>query len=84
MSMNTADPIMSSWTVRIIVPPEYFSVKESMDLDSEKRDWMKWLPLIALTVAICALMFQVTVLYPWHEELSHQFGKMSRCMKCVR
>lgn len=55
-----------------------------MDLENKKRDWMKWLPLIALTVAICALMFQVTVLYPWHEELSHQFGKMSKCMKCVR
>ena len=49
--------------------------------DQQTLTWMKWLPLIALIVALCALSFQVTVLYPWHEELSKQFLK---CGKCIR
>ena len=40
--------------------------------------YLKWLPLIALIVALCALTFQVFVLHPWHEELSKQFGKCCR------
>ena len=55
-----------------------------MQSAEKKREWMKWLPMISLTVAICALIFQVTVLYPWHEELSREFARMSKCMKCVR
>jgi len=50
--------------------------------EEKKRDWMKYLPIISLILAICALTFQVTVLYPWHEELSREFGKMSKCIKC--
>jgi hypothetical protein len=40
--------------------------------------YLKWLPLIALIVALFALSFQVFVLYPWHEELSREFVKFGR------
>ncbi len=43
--------------------------------------WMKWLPLVALIIGIFALTFQITVLYPWHEELSKQFAKQCVCRK---
>jgi len=51
-------------------------------VDTEKkRDWMKYIPILALILSICALTFQVTVLYPWHEELSKQFAKVVRLLK---
>jgi hypothetical protein len=34
------------------------------------------LPAVSLAVACTALCFQVTVLFPWHEELSHQFTQL--------
>ena len=39
---------------------------------------MKWIPLVALIVALCALSFQTMVLYPWHIELSHDFAKLAK------
>jgi hypothetical protein len=51
----------------------------------EKKDphasWLKWLPLVAVILAILALTFQVTVLHPWHEALAKQFSKHCRCGK---
>ena len=35
----------------------------------------KHLPLLNFIVASSALTFQVTVLYPWHEQISHQLDK---------
>jgi len=32
-----------------------------------------WLPTINLTIALSALAFQTTMLYPWHHELDRQF-----------
>lgn len=49
--------------------------------DERKESWLKWLPLVAVILAIFALTFQVTVLHPWHEELSKQFSKCCKCMK---
>lgn len=52
-------------------------------MDDEQKttqiNWLKWLPLLAVILAICALTFQVTVLHPWHEALSKQFSKHCRC-----
>ena len=48
---------------------------------TEKKDWTRWIPFIALVLSICALTFQVTVLYPWHEELSREFAKVARMLK---
>jgi hypothetical protein len=42
---------------------------------------MKYLPLIAVILSICALTFQVTVLYPWHEELSKEFARLARSLR---
>lgn len=52
-----------------------------MEQDSETPKCMKWLPLIALIISLFALSFQVTVLYPWHEELSKQFLKCGKCLR---
>ena len=41
----------------------------------------RWVPRISLLVGLCAFIFQVTVLYPWHLELSEQFAKLSAQVK---
>jgi hypothetical protein len=35
----------------------------------------KHLPLLNFVVSSTALTFQVTVLYPWHEQISYQLDK---------
>lgn len=42
---------------------------------------MKWIPRISLIISICAFLFQVTVLYPWHLELSSQFTDLTKLVK---
>lgn len=37
-----------------------------------------WLPYLNFTVATSALVFQTTVLYPWHAELEHSFDGLKR------
>jgi len=44
-----------------------------MDRDEE---WRKHVPVIALTIALIALTFQVFVLYPWHIQLSRQISRV--------
>ena len=44
----------------------------------------KWLPRISLIVAICAFVFQVTVLYPWHLELSEQLADLTKFVKNLK
>jgi hypothetical protein len=41
----------------------------------------KWIPRISLIVGLCAFLFQVTVLYPWHLELSQEFAKLAKLVK---
>jgi hypothetical protein len=41
----------------------------------------KWVPRISLIVGLCAFLFQVTVLYPWHLELSQEFAKLAKLVK---
>ena len=36
-----------------------------------------WLPRISILVGLSAFLFQTTILYPWHIELSHEFAKLS-------
>ena len=42
---------------------------------------MKWIPLVSLVVSSTSLIFAVSVLYPWHLELSAQFAEVlkSKC-----
>lgn len=37
----------------------------------------RWIPRLSLFIGLCAFIFQVTVLYPWHLELSQEFAKLS-------
>jgi hypothetical protein len=37
----------------------------------------KWLPRISLCIGLSAFLFQITILYPWHIELSREFEKLS-------
>ncbi len=43
--------------------------------------FMKWAPLISLCIGLCAFMFQIFVLFPWHLELSREFAKLARQIK---
>lgn len=45
--------------------------------DRKKSNIWEWLPLLSFLIAICAFTFQVTVLYPWHLELSRDFAKLA-------
>ena len=45
-------------------------------MDLEEPQWRKNLPVIAVTLAIVALTFQVFVLYPWHIQLSRQVARI--------
>ena len=56
-----------------------FADEESLIKKSSTRDaWLtKWIPRISLIISICAFIFQTTILYPWHLELSAEFTKLS-------
>jgi hypothetical protein len=41
------------------------------------------LPLINTVVATTALMFQVTVLYPWHKDISNQITQIKEQQKNI-
>lgn len=43
--------------------------------------WMKWVPVVSLFVGITALTFQITVLYPWHLEISEQIAALGRAIR---
>jgi hypothetical protein len=57
--------------------------EESLLPRQTSRDmWLsKWVPRIALIVSICAFIFQTTVLYPWHLELSAEFAQLASQVK---
>jgi hypothetical protein len=49
---------------------------ESQALLRKKPDvpeWLKWVPFASLCVSFSSLVFAVTILYPWHLELSKEF-----------
>ncbi len=55
---------------------------ESLDARPSREAFIsKWIPRISLIVGLCAFIFQVTVLYPWHLELSEQFAALSKLVK---
>ncbi len=54
-----------------------------MDIDDrryKKFNFWEWLPFFSFCIAVCAFLFQITVLYPWHLELSAEFAKLAQ--KC--
>lgn len=44
---------------------------------------MKWIPRSSLIMAMTSFLFQVTVLYPWHLELSKEFEALSLLVRNV-
>lgn len=38
----------------------------------------RYLPIISFIVGASALTFQITVLYPWHNELDRDFHKLQK------
>lgn len=48
----------------------------------EPLGWLKWMPIAALIVSICSFIFALTVLYPWHLELSKEFTELSKKITC--
>lgn len=49
---------------------------------SEDPKWLKWVPIASLVVSSASFMFSLTILYPWHLELSAQFAEVLK-RKCV-
>lgn len=45
-------------------------------MNTDEPQWRKHLPVVAFTVAIIALTFQIFVLYPWHIQLSRQISRI--------
>ena len=45
-------------------------------MELEESQWRKHLPVVAVTLAVIALTFQVFVLYPWHIQLSRQISRV--------
>jgi len=41
----------------------------------------RWVPRLSLVIGLCAFIFQVAVLYPWHLELSQEFAKLAAQVK---
>jgi hypothetical protein len=60
---------------KFLEPFHIFSTHIKMKL--EDSQWRKNLPIIAITLAIIALTFQVFVLYPWHIQLSRQISRIT-------
>lgn len=51
------------------------------DLDNNSVKLTKWIPRISLIIGICAFLFQILVLYPWHLQLSKEFTALSSLIK---
>ena len=54
-----------------------------MDIESQQPitpPWLKWIPVAGLVVSSLSFLFAVTVLYPWHLELSSEFQTLTE--KC--
>ena len=47
-------------------------------MDMEDPKWRKWIPVAALVVSCMSFLFALTVLYPWHIELSKEFLSLSK------
>ena len=47
----------------------------------EEAWWLHWVPVVGLLVGTAALIFQITVLYPWHLELSRDLANLARSVR---
>lgn len=44
----------------------------------EERNARRWIPVAAFIISCLSFLFALTVLYPWHIELSKQFASLSK------
>jgi len=60
----------------------YSEMSDSQEKEKKREALLiKWIPRISLIIGICAFLFQVTVLYPWHLELSEQLASLTKFVK---
>lgn len=52
-----------------------------MDESPKESRFTKWIPRVALFISLCAFIFQVFVLYPWHVELSQELKSLAAIVK---
>jgi hypothetical protein len=57
-------------------------VDDKPQQEGEPPKWLKWMPMAALIVACLTFIFALTVLYPWHLELSKEFTALSKKITC--
>jgi hypothetical protein len=55
-------------------------VESGAPRQTKKFNFRENLPLISFCITVCAFLFQIIVLYPWHLELSAEFAKLAE--KC--
>jgi hypothetical protein len=48
----------------------------------ERRDVLRWVPVIGLCVGVYSAVFATFILYPWHLELSEELHALSAKIAC--
>lgn len=51
---------------------------ESQQLIGNKREFLRWVPVVGLAISFYSAIFATFVLYPWHIELSKEFSDLSQ------
>jgi hypothetical protein len=56
-----------------------------MDIESQElvqtykvHEFLRWIPMIGLTVSFYSALFATFILYPWHLQLSNQFSDLKQ------
>jgi uncharacterized membrane protein len=42
------------------------------------HEFLKWVPVVGLSVSLYSALFATFILYPWHIELSKEFSTLSQ------
>ena len=58
------------------------SQQELIEGQDERRDILRWVPVIGLCVGVYSAVFATAVLFPWHIKLSKEFQALTQtCQK---
>ena len=72
----TTAQIVAILIATVVILSLFRKCKEEEELEKSKV-W-KYLPFIAFTIGLTALCFQITVLYPWHNDLSRDLSSLQQ------